>query len=321
MSSDLRASIERHSKSFALASRLLPPAIARDAAVLYAYCRHVDDLIDGSPDAAASANGGAACGAARPNAVLQCLQSELSALYSALPAPKPLIAIQHVVQARAIPRAYFDDLLAGMAMDAYGTYYRTFDDLLLYAYRVAGTIGLMMCHVMGVRHSSALRNAAQLGIAMQLTNIARDVHEDWTRRRVYLPEDILAQHGVPALRPERGETFPSSASQGVARATAWLLERADAYYRSADAGIVELSARCGLAIHAARLVYSEIGACLRAQHCDPLAPRAIVSRRRKWRLVGRAGWLSFKELPAVAWLQTPRVPSEFIVRPESVFLL
>jgi phytoene synthase len=178
----------------------------------------------------------------------------------------------------------------------------------------------MMCHVMGVRHSSALRPAAHLGIAMQLTNIARDVHEDWTRQRVYLPEEILARHGVPPLEPAPGAPFPKSAAQGVARATAWLLECADAYYRSADAGIVELSARCGLAIRAARLVYSEIGLRLRAQHCDPLAPRAFVSRRRKWRLVGHAGWLSLKQLPEAAWLPSPRTPVEPITRPESVFL-
>ena len=82
-----------------------------------------------------------------------------------------------------------------MAMDVADTRYRTFDDLFAYCYRVAGVVGLIMCHVMGVRDDRALVPAVHLGIGMQLTNVCRDVAEDWDRGRLYLPEELLARHG------------------------------------------------------------------------------------------------------------------------------
>ena len=97
-----------------------------------------------------------------------------------------------------LPRRSPEDLLDGMAMDVGAVRYRTFDELLLYCYRVAGTVGLMMAQIMGVRIPSALRRAADLGMAMQLTNICRDVAEDAARDRSYLPADI-----APSIFPAR----------------------------------------------------------------------------------------------------------------------
>jgi phytoene synthase len=291
-----RATIAHHSKSFALASRLLPDAIANDVVLLYAYCRRADDAIDLAPPHEHAAR-------------LAGLRAELDAVYAGRRIDDPLLAaLRDVVVRRRIPRAYLDELLAGMEMDAADVRYETWKDILCYSYRVAGTVGLMMCHVMGVSGAEALVHAAHLGMAMQLTNIARDVLEDWQRGRLYLPDEALAQSGAPELRALLGQPFPVAAAGATARATAAVLDRADAYYRSGDAGLRYLSPRCAFAVRTARLVYSRIGDVVRAHRCDPLAGRAVVSRGSKLRA---AGWAAFATAasPAALWRATSQVPS------------
>jgi 15-cis-phytoene synthase len=296
MTADAHATIAHHSKSFALASRLLPAAIADDAVVLYAYCRRADDAIDLAPSAEHAAR-------------LGDLRREVNAVYAGDTLDDALLAVfQQVVLRRRIPRAYLDELVEGMQMDACGVRYQTWEDLSCYCYRVAGTVGLMMCHVMGVRRAEALVHAAHLGMAMQLTNIARDVLEDWRRGRLYLPDEVLSASGAPDLRARLGERFPGVAASAVARATAAVLERADAYYRSGDAGLRYLSPRCGFAVRTARRVYSRIGDEVRAQGCDPLAGRAIVSTRRKLLAAGRAA-LATVLSPAALVGSRPFVPA------------
>jgi phytoene synthase len=156
----------------------------------------------------------------------------------------------------------------------------TLDELLLYSYRVAGVVGLMLCHVFGVSDRNALRNAADLGIAMQLTNICRDVREDLERGRIYLPADVLAASGALGV----GD-FDSAL---VARAVERLLAIADRYYRSGDAGMYALPLRAALAVRAARLVYSAIGQELEKRGFDAMRGRAVVPGWKKLALLGRA---------------------------------
>jgi phytoene synthase len=193
-----------------------------------------------------------------------------------------------VVADCGIPRLYPDELLAGMAMDAAGHRYRTDSDLQLYCYRVAGVVGLMMSHVMGVARADALRSAADLGIAMQLTNICRDVREDWDRGRLYIPESLLAEVGAGWLPGRLGRPLPVAARAPLAACLARLLERADHAYRSGDAGLDALAPRCQLAIGAARRIYAAIGDVIAARECDVFAPRAVVSTRRKLALAAAA---------------------------------
>ena len=275
------------SKSFALAGRLLGDLERDRAAIVYAWCRRADDAIDEGAD---------------PRA-LERLRAELDAIdRGEATGDATLDAFAGVVRACRIPRAYPDELLAGMAMDAGGFTYRTLDDLLLYAYRVAGTVGLMMCHVLGLRDDRALLRGVHLGIAMQLTNICRDVHEDWQRGRLYLPRDLLDAAGAPALAP--GGPFPAAARAPVAAVTRRLLAEADVYYRSADRGMGDLPWRAALAIRTARLVYAAIGDRVAAQHHDPLAPRAIVPTRAKLRLALRAATLTRPTFFAPAHIPT-----------------
>jgi phytoene synthase len=272
-----RASIAHHSKSFSLASKLLPHRCRDSARVVYAWCRRADDAVDLAPPE-------------RLDGAALALMSELDAIYSGATMADPILnAFATVARELEIPEAYPRELLLGMKMDADGTRYETWDDLLLYCYRVAGTVGLMMCHILGVREASALRHAAHLGIAMQLTNIARDVAEDWQRGRLYLPNELLAASGADRLHRRLGQPLPQSALPALAQGVKALLAEAERYYRSADEGIPALDFQSAWAVATARAVYSDIGRALARQSFAVDAGRARVSAGRKLLLAAGEG--------------------------------
>ncbi len=285
-----RAIIARHSKSFSLASRLLPLEVRDRVVVVYAWCRRADDAVDQVlPELA-------------PEAVTR-LARELDVVFGSLSQPSAaamdessgavlgddiLKAFREVVRETGMPRHYPAELVEGMAMDASDESYPTLARLLEYCYRVAGTVGLMMSHVMGVAEVSALRNAVHLGMAMQLTNISRDVREDWDRGRLYIPDEVLSDCGAGDLRGELGRPLPLSARGPMARGIERLLSLADRLYESGDQGLGALEPRCAWAVSAASKVYSEIGSKLREGGYDVFAPRAHVSKARKIGLVAEA---------------------------------
>jgi phytoene synthase len=250
--------LRHHAKSFAWAARLLPAWCRRDAAAIYAWCRRCDDAVDHAASVAAARQ------------AVARLRDELDRVYgNDLVSGDPVLrGFQDVVRRRGLPRLHADELVAGMEMDLGRVRYATFAELLVYCHHVAGTVGLMMAQVMGVTDAAALARANDLGIAMQLTNICRDVAEDLGRDRVYLPLEEL-RDGVPA-------------------AVAALLRRADTYYRSGDRGLAALPASCAAAIRAARLIYADIGRVIAARGFDVWAGRAAVSRGRKLWLALRA---------------------------------
>ncbi len=303
------------SKSFALAGRLLPRLAADRAAVVYAWCRRADDAVDLVPPAAAPA-------------AVAALEAELDQIYRGEPQADPaLAAFQAVVLATSIPRAYPAELLAGLAMDAADTSYPTVDALLVYCHRVAGIVGLMMSHVLGVRDDAALRNAVHLGLAMQLTNICRDVAEDWERGRLYLPDDRLAAAGAPGLRGELGGALGPAHRAPVARVVAELLALADRLYASGERGLAALPWRAAVAIRAARAIYRRIGGELAARGHDPLRGRAVVARWRKIALAAAAVARELARLPALAVrrirgvLPTPVPPRRIVEFPRDVLPL
>lgn len=287
-----RATLAHHSRTFSLASKLLPADRRDDAAVLYAYCRRVDDAVDDAPSPAAA------------GAALVALRAELGAIYapnaSAALADPLLARLAAIFADRRLPRCYPEALLDGMAMDVAATRYATVEDLLGYAYRVAGVVGLMMCHVLGLSEDRAVVPAAHLGIAMQLTNICRDVAEDWQRGRLYLPEELLARHAAPpdlAALAARGAPLPGEACPALAAVTRELLALADRYYRSADRGMRALALRPSFGVRAARYLYAAIGPRILARRADPRAGRAVVPPWRKLLLVGRAALATLSSLP------------------------
>jgi len=286
------ASIRQHSKSFALAARLLPPA-ARDAAVvLYAWCRYADDAVDEAPPEDAPA-------------ALARLDAELDAIYAGEPQRDPVLAaFAALVRQRNIPEHYPRELVAGMRMDVLGTRYPDTATLLRYCYRVASTVGLMMCHVMGLRAdgtspAAALHPAAHLGIAMQITNICRDVAEDWARGRRYLPADQLP----PAAAVEPTDpALPAPLAAPFAATVTALLARADAHYHAGDRGLDALPWRAALAVAAARHIYRDIGRVLLDRGGDVTAGRVWTTKPRKLVLVARAALGIAASAPRRLWL-------------------
>ena len=281
-----RQVLAEHSKSFALAGTLFPAAPRDDAAAVYAWCRRCDDAVDlAGPEAAPLS--------------LARLRAETGAIFGGETLHDPILReFREVAQQRQIPRFYADELLAGLQMDVDFVRFETVDDLLLYSYRVAGVVGLMMCHVMGVADPRALRHAAHLGMAMQLTNICRDVMEDWGRRHIYLPDELLGAEAAGELWAHRGEPLPRTLGAPIKRAVSGLLTQASALYRSGDLGMRWLSWRCALAVRTAGLVYSAIGDMVAARGHDVWAGRAIVPPGHKLVFVGQAVALGLFEAPA-----------------------
>jgi phytoene synthase len=270
--SEARAIIRHHSKSFSLASMLLGSQTRNEAAGLYAYCRRADDAVDLVAPALAAER-------------VDALRLELDDVYAGRSLSEPvLVEFQRLVFERGIPREYPDALLLGFQLDAEGAVYETAFDLYRYCWCVAGSVGTMMCHVLGVRRERALVHAAHLGMAMQLTNICRDVAEDWQRGRLYLPREL-----APGLEYVRASSELPKAYVGVcARAVTHLLAEAEALYQSGDAGLRYLPFRARLAVATARGVYAEIGQRILAQGADVLAGRAYVSTPAKLWHVARA---------------------------------
>jgi phytoene synthase len=237
---------------------------------LYAFCRVADDAIDNSDD--------------RPRALAD-LHQRLDAVYA--DAPRPVVAdraLAYVVRHVGIPRLLLDALLEGFAWDAAGRRYDTLEEVYDYGARVAGTVGAMMALVMQTRSASALARACELGVAMQLTNIARDVGEDARAGRLYLPRQWLHEAGVDADAWLRNPVF----GPGVADVVQRLLQAADGLYRRAERGVAELPRDCRPAIQAARLVYAEIGREVEAAGFDSITRRAVVRPQRKLALIARA---------------------------------
>jgi phytoene synthase len=221
-------------------------------------------------------------------------------------------ALALVVQHHQLPRLFLDALLEGFAWDAQGRRYQTMEDLQAYAARVAATVGGMMCWIMGPQAPLTLARACELGVAMQLTNIARDVGEDARNGRIYLPLQWMVEAGV---QPDEWLQNPKM-SANLKTVIERVLQEAERLYKQAQAGIAELPADCRAAILAASLIYAEIGHQLRREGLDSVTHRTVVSTRRKLVLLATAwtqsGWIyaqrnPVQPLPAIAFLIAPEV--------------
>ncbi|MGA1286023.1 MAG: phytoene/squalene synthase family protein [Rubrivivax sp.] len=258
------------SRSFFLSSLLLPARVRLPATALYAFCRVADDAVDEST---------------HPEQAIADLHARLDEVYDGRPAAHLADrALACVVENYRMPRALLDALLEGFEWDTSGRRYETIEDLHAYGARVAGTVGAMMAVVMETRDERALARACELGVAMQLTNIARDVGEDARRGRIYLPAQWMREAGLDPDRWLRSPTFDPRLASVIER----LLTEADRLYRRAECGISALPRDCRPGIQAARLVYAEIGQALRAGGLDSVNRRTVVARGRQIGLVARA---------------------------------
>ena len=261
-----RAVLRRNSRTFHAASLLLPRRVREPASVLYNFCRVADDTID--------IDGGRA-------GAIAGLRARLGRAYAGLSEERALAA---VLACHKIPRLLPEMLIEGLAWDAEGRRYTSLESLLDYAARVAGSVGAMMALLMGSRSPAALARACDLGLAMQLSNIARDVGEDARAGRLYLPLNWLREAGVDADAWLAAPRFDAALGSVVLR----LLAVADQLYERAGAGISLLPLDCRPGIQAARLLYAEIGHEVARRGGDSIVRRAVVSAPRKAALLARA---------------------------------
>jgi phytoene synthase len=281
------------SRTFFAASRLLPPRVRAGAIALYAFCRVADDLVD-------MPGGG--------EASVAVLRGRLDRIYAGTPLDVVEDhALSLLVQESGLPRHLLDALIEGFAWDSQARRYETIEDVHAYGARVAGSVGAMMSWVMGARQPHTLARACELGVAMQLTNIARDVGEDARNARLYLPRQWLQEAGVDVDAWLREPVF----TPGIRAVVQRLLAEADRLYKRSTAGIGELPADCRAAILSASSIYGEIGHQLRRDGGDSVNHRTVVSTGRKLVLLAsawtQAGWLRAQAtplapLPAIAYL-------------------
>lgn len=226
-----------HSRTFFMASGLLPPAKRRAARALYAFCRISDDLIDRAGE----------------NGLAQLEEWQRCAL-AASPCDDPVaLAWTHTRIVYDIPVRYAEQLIAGVARDVVAKRYAVFADLAAYCYGVASTVGLMAMHIIGYAGREAIPYAVKLGIALQLTNILRDVGEDWQAGRLYLPQDELADHGLTEADIARGRV-----DDRWRTFMRFQIARARRLYAEAMPGIALLDASGRFAIAAAAELYRAI---------------------------------------------------------------
>jgi phytoene synthase len=286
-----RALLKTGSRTFFAASHLLPARVREPATALYAFCRLADDAVDLDHDGEAGKLG-----------ALSRLRARLDRAYRGDPLPLAADrAFAETVRRFQIPRELPEALLEGLAWDAAGRRYETLSDLHAYAARVAGTVGVMMAVVMGVRDHAALARACDLGAAMQLTNIARDIGEDAREGRLYLPLAWLRQAGIDPDAWLAAPRFTPEIGALVAR----LLEEAERLYTNGERGIADLPVTCRPGIRAARLLYAEIGREVARRGFDSVGARAFVTASRKLRLLASAALprstrTSYFQIPALA---------------------
>jgi phytoene synthase len=264
---ECRRLLSHGSKSFYIASHFLPRALRESASGLYAFCRIADDLVDLGDD---------------PRAALVTLHGRLDLIYDGQPENHPIDRVlSQIVIDHQLPRALLDALLEGFEWDIEGRDYQTLGEVCEYGARVAGTVGVMMAILMGVKDHATLARAADLGVAMQLTNICRDVGEDARAGRLYLPRDLLRAAGID---PDAFLHNPAPSAE-LTHVLKQVLAEAERRYELADEGIRQLPRGCRPGILAARRLYAEIGNTVVLNGYDSVSQRAVVSRGRKCQIL------------------------------------
>lgn len=271
------------SKSFYFASRFFPRDMFRHSHGVYWFCRTTDDLVD---EAASPDDGRRA---------LDQWEAELREALRGGPVQHPTLKLfMHVMRECGIPEEYPLDLVAGCRMDLERKRYETWADLRLYCYRVASCVGLMMCHVIGftggVDSKLAKQHAIDLGLAMQITNILRDVKDDWAMGRVYFPAEDMERFGYGL-----SDIAANRVNEPFRKLMQFEAERAKALYASAMPGIPMLRPTGRFAVEIAAKVYAGILREIERADYNVYARRAVVSGREKY-------WITMRSILS-AWLE------------------
>lgn len=254
-------------KSFYFSAALLPQEKRWATYAVYGFCRYADNLIDNRRQRAA----------AEILREVEFLEAELRTAYRTGESEHPILRPFIVVAQRyRIPLEYPLDLLRGVQMDLQNARYENFEALYVFCYRVAAVVGLMMTPILGYENNAAFGYAEKLGVAMQLTNILRDVKEDKAMGRIYLPLDELRAFGC-----SEENIFAERLTPGFRALIKFQVERAHAYYQAATPGIALLHAEARFAIHSASRIYRGILKRLEARDYNPFLGRVYVPKHRK----------------------------------------
>ena len=260
-----------HGRSFSFAASLIPEPHRSRLLAVYAYCRYTDDLVD---------RGGRS--RAERMAQLDWWLDASEAAYGGRHSEHAMLrVVMQDMAAAGVPFDYVSELCRGMRMDLQGNRYATAADLRTYCYRVAGVVGLWLTELFGVHDRETLDRAACLGVAMQLTNIVRDVGEDWDRGRLYLPRSIMRRHGLTTATIERVRRSREPVPAEYSAVMEEMMLLAEHEYRQAWPGVAALPDFFRPAVAVAARVYAAIHAVVRANGYDTLRRRAVTSTSRK----------------------------------------
>ena len=278
---DCRNITRREAKNFYYAVVTLPPDKRKAVYAAYAFCRQCDDSVDeaASPEAKLSA--------------LTDLQVNLALAYEGRPATPVFLALADTADRYDIPQEYFSEIIRGVESDLVKTRYQDFDELREYCYRVASVVGLVCLQIFEYRDPAARNYAVDLGLAMQLTNIVRDVREDWSMGRVYLPQDEMARFGY--TEEQLGAGIHNDAFVELLRFQG---QRARSYFRSGFRLLPYLSRRSRACPAALGAIYSRVLDRIEASGYDVLGEQRIaLSGSEKARIAARAWMASMLSLP------------------------
>ncbi|MCG6135946.1 MAG: phytoene synthase [Nostoc sp. LLA-1] len=283
-----RQLIAKYSATFYLSTLLLSKEKRPAIWAIYAWCRRTDELVDGPASAMTTPE------------TLDLWEQQLESIFAGRPVENYDVALADTVQRFPVDIQPFRDMIAGQQMDLYRSRYETFDDLYIYCYRVAGTVGLMSTSVMGL---DATRNTAPwnheqqpyvpideeiaLGIAKQLTNILRDVGEDARRGRIYIPLEDLARFNYT-----EEDLFKGVVDDRWRALMRFQIDRARQFYTKAERGITYLSADARWPVWAALMHYSRILTIIEQNDYDVFTRRAYVPQ-----------WQKLRSLP-MAWMRS-----------------
>ncbi len=275
---------KNHARSFYFAAKFLPPEKRRAVYPIYAFCRHVDDAVDEAEENAEHT----------PREVVGVWEERLRSVFNGAveiddqPTEQDLVFIawRDLLAKYQFPIDLPLDLIKGVVQDTEINRYETFDELYIYCYRVASTVGLMSSEILGYSDPAALENAEALGIAMQLTNILRDIKEDAARNRVYIPQEDLRRFGV-----SEQQFFENRVDANFVEMMKFQIARARDYYRKGDIGIPMLDRDTRLTVGLASTIYSRILDEIQRQDCDVFSRRAHTSTFQKLLTIPRV-WLA-----------------------------
>ncbi|MBU1726188.1 MAG: phytoene/squalene synthase family protein [Candidatus Omnitrophica bacterium] len=256
-----KAITKKHAKTFYFASLFLPKEKRLAAYAVYAICRISDDSIDNNPEAAARAN-------------LPKIKDRISTAYGNGELQENILLVfRETVRKYGIPKSYFDELIEGIELDLNKKRYKSFEELYDYCYKVAGVVGLMMLKIFGYDDLNAESYAVNLGIAMQLTNISRDIKEDYLRGRIYLPEGELKEFGV-----SEKDLADSKLSEGFKELLKLQIKRARDYYSNSKLGTRLINdEKCRFVVYAMNEIYSGILDAIEKNGYDVFSRRAHVN--------------------------------------------